>query len=512
MGVLETGGTGLGSALSDILMADDIQPGSEPSYQLCKLLYLYHPIGSKMVDAPIAMAQSQARDLSVPDGTGIEDRLKRAFQDEWLAIGADRHIFNTMSLARTYGVASIAMLAQGVPEDRSIDPKNLWELRLSFNVYDPLNTAGSLVLNQDPNSMDFQKVLGISVQGRRFHRSRVCVMMNENPIYIAYTTSAFGYVGRSTYQRALFPLKSFINTMRTDDMVSRKAGVLIAKLRPAGSIINNMMQRLAGVKRSILKEAQNDNVISIEAPDEEVESLNLQNVDGAAMMARRNILKNVATAADMPAMLLENETLTEGFGEGTEDAKMVAKYIDRFRVAMAPLYSYFDAIVMHRAWNPEFYKTIQKDFPDEFGRVPYTAAFYRWKNSFAAAWPSLLKEPPSEEIKVDDVKLKAVIALVEVLAPMCDPDNKALLIQWAADNFNELKLLFPTPLYLDAEAIADYEPPAQELPGEPGEPKPFADGAGRARGRGVARYDDSVKALLESMQRSETRRVRRAAV
>jgi hypothetical protein len=90
----------------------------------------------------------------------------------------------------------------------------------------------------------------------------------------------------------------------------------------------------------------------------------------------------------------------------------------------------------------------------------------------------LLKEPESEEIRVDDVKLRAVIALLEVLFPQMDPENKAILIKWAADNFNERKLLFQSPLNLDYEALAAYEPQAPAME-EPGAPKPFADAQGQ---------------------------------
>jgi hypothetical protein len=42
--------------LSALLEDDGIQPGSNVPYELCKLIYLYHPLGGKMVDRPIRMA------------------------------------------------------------------------------------------------------------------------------------------------------------------------------------------------------------------------------------------------------------------------------------------------------------------------------------------------------------------------------------------------------------------------------------------------------------------------
>src|SRR6185503_5172640 len=135
---------------------------------------------------------------------------------------------------------------------------------------------GSLVLNQDPNSPDFQKHAAIAVAGQPYHRSRSVTLMNEKPIYISYTTSGFGFVGRSVYQRALFPLKSFIQTMITDDMVTRKAGLLVAKMKQPGSIADNLMAKALGIKRNLLKEASMNNVINI-GPDDAIETLDMQN-------------------------------------------------------------------------------------------------------------------------------------------------------------------------------------------------------------------------------------------
>ena len=465
-------GSSLGTALGDFLLADDLQPGSDASYQLCKTIYLYHPLGAKMAESPIRMAQSQQREISIPGSP--EDRVRKAFTDEWKAINADEIIANVMKTSRIYGVASLALLVDGVDNNEPIDLGKLASAKISFNVLDPLNTAGSLVLNQNPDAMDFQKSHGVSISGKAVHPSRCVVIMNEKPIYLGYTNSAFGYVGRSVYQRALFPMKSFVQSMITDDMVTRKAGLLVAKMKPQGSIIDNIMSTLAGVKRNLLKEAAIGNVISV-GNEENIESLNLQNLEGPFKAARRNILENIAAASPMPAKLLLQESFAEGFGEGTEDAKFVAGFIDGIREEMRPLYDFFDKIVQHRAWNEEFFETIKNLFPDEYGKRSHKEAFYEWSNAFDAAWPSLLREPDSEKIKVEETKFKSITGLIEVFFPNLDPENKATMIDWACQNFNEHKLLFSTPLNLDIEAIKNFTPSQQ--PEEPHAPKPFADSA-----------------------------------
>ncbi len=453
------GGSNAGTALLELLVSDNIEPGSDASYQLCKTIYEYHPLGAKIVENPITLAQSQERELTVKKGPA--ERLIDVFKEEWKNINADQCIFQTRSLSRIYGVGSIALLIEGQSSESALDYWKLAGADVAFNCFDPLNTAGSLVLNQNPNSIDFQKVKQISVQGTRYHPSRTRTMMNERPIYIGYTNSSFGYVGRSVYQRVLFPLKSYIQSMITDDMITIKAGVIVAKLKMPGSIVDNAIAWALGQKRNVVREAQVGNVINISI-EEEIESLNLQNLDAPYTLARRNILENIASGVPMPAKIINMETFAEGFGEGTEDAKQIAMFVNRERRVMDSLYDFFDKIVMHRAWNQEVYESIQEEFSESYSGVPYEQAFYEWQNSFEAKWPNFIEEPDSEKIKVDEAILKAAIAIVEVLAPQLDPDNKATLIEWACDVFSDREFMFKSPLVLDTEAIAKYVPPEQE--------------------------------------------------
>ena len=455
MSEITVSGSNLGTALEQILMSDEVQPGEEASYQICKLIFLYHPLGAKMAEGPIKKAQSQKREISIVDSP--EDMVKEAYENEWKALDCDGLIFQFASLSRIYGASTVVYGAEDTPDNELINPFDLYKKKLYFNVLDPLNTAGSLVLNQDPTAPDFQKPTTITSNGKTFHPSRSCILFNEKPMYIAYTSSAFGYVGRSVYQRALFPLKSFVQSMITDDMVTKKAGLLIAKMKMVGSIMDKMMSAMQGIKRNLLKEARTGNVLSIDT-EEAIETLNMQNTDTAMTTARKNILENVAVAADMPAKLLNSETFAEGFGEGTEDAKQVAEYIETIRNNLQKAYDYFDNIVQYRAWNPDFYATVQTKFP-EYAGITYNEAFYRWKNCFKATWPSLLIEPDSEKAKTEDTRAKSITTLYQALAPDLDPANKAILIQWCADNYNEQKTIFQNPLNFDYDALKNYTPP-----------------------------------------------------
>lgn len=474
---------GLGPALMQMLTNAEIQPGTAPGYQLCKTIYSYHPLGAVLTDAPIRRAQAKPRVISVP---GLaEERIAKQYSDTWDTlgkVGGTVILHNLNSAARMYGIASLAVGEVGVSPATPLDVNTIATSDLYFNILDPLNTAGSLVLDQDPNSSNFLKPNGpVHVNGQVWHPSRLFVKMNEQPLYIDWTSSAFGFVGRSVYQRCLYPLKSYVQSMITNQMVVQKAGLLVYKAETPGSFIDNIMQTFFGAKRSAIKSGVTGQVLSI-GTAEDLQTLNMQNLDKAFSTARQNILKDIASATGMPASIIAQETLQEGFGEGSEDANKEVEFLEYVRTDMSPAYHFVDAICRRKAWTVEFYEALRTDYAG-FGKDGYERALHDWIRAFSAQWPNLKIEPDSEKVKTEDVQMKSVIALLEVILPEADPKTKAKAIAWAADNVNAREVLFASHLDIDEEELEAYfadheaqqEEQARELAeGSPREPRPFA--------------------------------------
>ena len=57
--------------LITLLDSNDIQPGAQAGYETCKTIYLYHPLGGKMVDRPIKMAMNESRTVHVAQSYGL---------------------------------------------------------------------------------------------------------------------------------------------------------------------------------------------------------------------------------------------------------------------------------------------------------------------------------------------------------------------------------------------------------------------------------------------------------
>ena len=135
---------------------------------------------------------------------------------------------------------------------------------------------------------------------------------------------------------------------------------------------------------------------------------------------------------------------------------------------MHSLYKFFDKFVQHRAWNQGFFEAVKNKYPETYSNKTYEEAFYHWQEKFDASWESLMEEPESEKVKVADIKLKGITEVLRTLMPVIDPMNRAMVIEWAKDNVNEMPDMFKTHLDLDIDAIKDYEPPTpMEMPKEP---------------------------------------------
>ena len=449
--------TGLPSPLMEFLQAEAIEPGSPVGYQTCKAIFEFHPLAAKIIEKPIVLALSKPRLITMD--CQPKEMLIKAFHEEWNSLDATNVIRDVTFLKRVYGVAAVIYGAEGVPTDQPIDPWTLPDLDIYFNKLDPLNLAGSTVTNQNPNAPDFQKPKAfITAAGQPYHPSRSCIVFNNTPIYLAYQSSGFGFTGRSVFQRALYPLKSFVQSMVTDDLVTFKAGLLVIKQKQSGSIVNRLMQVGAGIKRSMLQQGTTGNVLSIDV-DEDIESIDLNNTDTAMTTARDNIVANIAAATETPAILLKDEAFTNAFAEGTEDSKAIAQYVTGLRNDMRSLFTFFDKIVMHRAWNKQFYEAVQAKYPEMYAGKTYEEAFYEWKDAFRPLWENLIEETPSEKVKTEEVKLKGITEMLRTILPVINPENRAIAIQWAQDNLSEMPDMFKSTMQLDIDAIADYEPP-----------------------------------------------------
>lgn len=448
---------GIGTQLVSILLTDSIIPGASPSYEACKTIYAYHPLGRKMVEKPLEKMFSQDRRYSFPEHIPIADELILRFRNEYRrlgGIGADTIAYRILVLSRMYGVGTLSVGTKESMWDDPMDMATLYKQELNFNMLDPLNTAGSLVLQQDPTAADFLQPQQVWAAGTKIHPTRSAVIIHEQPIWIEWTDSAFGFIGRSIYQRALFPLKSYIYSMLADNETQRKLMLLVAKMESPGSVMDKRVFNFFGLRRRQLKDSATGNILSI-GVDESIETLDMTNVDKAGNYSRTNIIRNIAASAGMPATFLLDERLAEGFGEGSEDAIQQANYIDGLRKSSRGIIDYLDRIVMYRAWNPEWYASIQSQY-SEYAGLSYEAAMYHWMDTFDAHWPNLYQPPENERLEAELRKVAVAMRVYETLGAGLDPVNRVALFEWLRGQIDDSEFFSKTRLDFDPELYEEW--------------------------------------------------------
>jgi hypothetical protein len=119
----------------------------------------------------------------------------------------------------------------------------------------------------------------------------------------------------------------------------------------------------------------------------------------------------------------------------------------------------------------------------------YERFFYEARNSFKAEWPSLLTEPESEQVKVADVKLRALIAILQAFRDDMDDENLGRLYEFVCDNVSEMKLLFGSPLVLDFQAIVESRADRREQEAQ-------------SKAEGFAMRGDSINQAIDDLKKA----------
>ncbi|QBY43985.1 DUF1073 domain-containing protein [Arsenophonus nasoniae] len=448
------------SQLLSLLESTDIKPGSRAGYQLCKLLWAYHPLGGKLVEKPITMALCKPRSWSVK--TDPEERVINRFKEVWEKLNITQKIKDGFFTARCYGASAIGVGTLDKKSDEYLDREDLREDNIFINIFDPLNVAGSMVTSQDPNSPDFQQAdLYLNIANQYWHPSRTIKIFNGSPIYLEYQSSSYGYTGRSVFLRSLYPLRSYLKTMEANETIAEKIALIIAKISQNSSVISSVMQKVGAIKRSFVKSGKNGNILQI-GPNDSIESLNLTNVEGPLSKSRDQIISDIASGSDIPSILIKEEAFAEGFGEGTEDSKAISQYIDGVREAIDPVMNYFEELIQYVAWNEDFYNSLKEEFP-EIITEDYKTTFYKWRDEFTASWQELVEESPNKRRESDGVVIQNAVRLYAILSPNLDPENKAIAAEWLVSIANETETYKKYPFILDLDILKEFQPTQEEI-------------------------------------------------
>ncbi len=430
-------------------------------YRLCKAIYIYHPLGKRIIDLPIDLSMGQERIISVKHETK-SDELTEQFIKVWNSFNLKNIIRRLATMSRLCGIAALFLKVEGYSDYEPLPLDIDWsELKITALVYDAMNIAGSASNNQDVMSEDFLKIKDVLRNGQALAKDRSYILTNGDPLYNEFSTSGFGFTGRSVYQNCIHLLRTWLDIDLADSMVARKCGLIIAKENNIGSA-TEIREKSLNLKRTLLKYGKTNDVLSV-GGSTTIESLNLQNIDGSLDMVRNHVLENIANASDIPTIILGQQKFTQGFGEGGEDTKNVGRFIESIREWERGVYQFIDNFVMRIAWNFNFLKSLNKDNGDIFSTKDeakitidrYLQVFYALKQSFNYTFPSFLTETESQIADGDAKKLSMITEVYDRLFSNVDADLKPKLANWLIDSVNNLRSTNKIRLDIDESELSN---------------------------------------------------------
>ncbi|CAI3957934.1 DUF1073 domain [Commensalibacter communis] len=428
------------------------------SYELCKILYVYHPLGKRLIEIPVNLSLNKKRIIKLQNDYSAE--LIDQFEKKWQELKITQNIKRLAITSRLYGIGALFLKIKGIKDTELLDKnQKLENYEIHPVVYDAMNIAGTASNNHNIDSIDFLQLSEIVRGGEALAKDRSCILSNGDPIYIEYIESAYGYGGRSIFQNCFDLMYSYLSIIHADNAVAKKVATLIIKLNQVGSA-NRVQEGASAQKRQMLATAGNGDVVSM-AVGEEAETLSMMNVDQALDTARRHIIEDIANAVDLPVILLNGQKFSGGFGEGTEDAKNIAQHVDAIREWLEPVFNFCDDFVMDLAWNFDFIDALNNEnsqfydktlLPEE-KQKKYNIFIQELKATFSYEFPSFLTETQSQIIESDNKKLMSIMEVFKNTYPLVDVDTKVKLICWVLDSVNELKGISDIKIDYDPEKI-----------------------------------------------------------
>lgn len=429
------------------------------NWQLCQLIWRFHPLGSTLIDMPITKALARGREITIQ---AAPDAVLKRFIEVSERVNEDQLVSDTMATSKAYGKAAIIVGQRDQPLDKTLDITTLNEMTF-FNVIDPLSISGNSQ-NQDPNRQGFLQPRGeaqslrmITVAGVQYNSSRFSEFFNpfEKLLYLNFNQSALSYAPPSVFERPFVSLQDLLENDNAVRTINQKIAAIIHKKEFAEqSFLEKANRSVLGKIVSDIKNLFSGGVAVINT-SEEISGIDLAHNAELLRTNRDIILASIAQASSdgIPVSMLKNALETKGFGSGEPEKTNEDENILKHQKHLASIYHFFDPFIQRMAWNDkDWYRSIQKQYP-EYQNIPQNRAIQMWKSSFTWEWNPISE--PTEKEKTDDAKAKSDIMgalLMTAQSMQLPPETQLGLFQSYVENINDLGIL-PDKFQFDADDV-----------------------------------------------------------
>lgn len=436
------------SGYGDSHYSDDELLGAyrDLSYQECKNIYRYWPLGKRIASQLPNFAMSAPREIIVKDAPSavIEQFNKTAD-----SVNLDKQVRKCSIYARIYGLAAMFVACENVKSSDNLTQKDVINNRIVFNVLDPLNIS-SVRVEQDASSLFYQKVKQITINGNDTVGSkRATVVFNDIPLYLKFNPSTFSFSGASVYQNMTGLIKSWNRSIVSLERMATKAGSIIVKGKDR-SHTSGLTLGAINKNLELIRNMQNDGIANI--GEGEVEFFQLSGIQEVDSLINSLNTSLMMALSDTPSAILLDKNLSNGFNDGSEDMKAIIMAVDNFRkLVLSPLYDFADPFIMYKAWDDEFVEQIKADYPNDYRGLSNVEIVQQWTKGFSFNWGNLYPEPEKDKIETNSARLDLLTKAKELGANLQD-------IQ---EELNSLEI-FGNDMELSEKYIEDFDSDSDE--------------------------------------------------
>lgn len=364
------------------------------TYTECRDIYRYWPLGKRIANALPTFAMSAQRVFVVKEAPPeVNEKLFEVASE----LEIDLMVKRCAVYARIYGLASI-FAASTSKSLEALTYKEIQESDIVFNVLDPLSMGGSIQVDNNPLSPTFGKPGQLIIQGREVNPARVCVIYNDNPLYLKFNPSSFSFSGPSIYQNMILLIRSWNRCVIAMQRLATKAAAMVKTTKESANITGFNI-RAVQHNLELIRSMENDGIASIRQGDtlEFFALTGVQEIDSIINQINTGLMMALS---DTPSGILLDKNLSTGLSDGSEDMKAILMAVEAFRLAvLKPLYTFTDKYLCYKAFSPEFIANMKEEYPDLYRDMKEKDILETWMRNYSFEWGELY--PQSENEKAD---------------------------------------------------------------------------------------------------------------
>ena len=363
------------------------------SYKDCSHIYKYWPLGKRVATALPNFASTSPSELECK-GAPIE--VKERLESVAKQLGIEAAVIKLSVYVRIFGMSSLYIASKELKPDEALTYDNAQKANFSLNVLDPLAAGANFLIDNDPLSPTFSKVISSEIRGCKIHTGRLLALSNEYPLYYEWNNSNWSFGGPSIYTNMTLLIRTWNLAMVSLQRLATKSSAMYVNLKDSP---NTTGVTLLSNQRNLemIRSLENDGIVGLKNgetpnffPTSSIGSFinDLISVINTALMM---------ALSDTPSGILLDKNLSSGLADGSEDMKAILMSVERFRTnILRPAVDFCQKLLLYKAFSPRFLNELKAKYPDLYrdktisNMLEELIAGFEWK--FGELYPQTLSQ------------------------------------------------------------------------------------------------------------------------